>query len=84
MHSGFIASKTRNLRLLVMSFCVVPSILGTVLVYVLPPASRWGRVAAIWIVYTNSASLAVSFSVISGNVAGFTKKMTVTVLLFIG
>ncbi|KAK4870069.1 hypothetical protein LT330_005123 [Penicillium expansum] len=82
--SGLIATKTRNLSLIIMSLCVVPSILGTALVYVLPSTNQWGRVVAVWIIYTNSASLAVSFSVISGNVAGFTKRTTVTFLLFIG
>lgn len=70
--------------MIIMSLCVVPSILGTALVYVLPSTNQWGRVVAVWIIYTNSASLAVSFSVISGNVAGFTKRTTVTFLLFIG
>ncbi|KAJ5104234.1 hypothetical protein N7532_004763 [Penicillium argentinense] len=81
---GLVATKIPNARLLVMSLCVIPSIIGTVLVYVLPSHSRWGRVGAIWIVYTNAASLAVSFSVVGGNVAGFTKKTTVTFLLFLG
>ncbi|KAJ5884635.1 hypothetical protein N7495_009145 [Penicillium taxi] len=67
-----------------MSFSVIPSIIGTALVYTLPHTNRWGRVVSIWIVYTNSASLAVSFSVIGGNVAGFSKRTTVTFVLFLG
>lgn len=82
--SGVISTKITNARLLSMSFCVIPSIIGTVLVYSLPSANKWGRVASVWIIYTNSASLAVSFSVIGGNVAGYTKQTTVTFLLFLG
>ena len=72
------------MRLYAMSACCIPSIIGTALVYALPSSNQWGRVVAIWIVYTNSVSLAVSFAVIGGNVAGFTKKTTVTFILFLG
>ncbi|KAJ5899885.1 hypothetical protein N7495_004629 [Penicillium taxi] len=82
--SGLIATKTKDLRLIIMSFCVIPSIIGTALVYTLPHTNQWGRVVSIWIIYTNSASLAVSFSVIGGNVVGFTKKTTTTFVLFLG
>jgi hypothetical protein len=67
-----------------MSACCIPPIIGTVLVHTLPPSNAWGRVVSIWIIYTNSVSLAVSFAVLGGNVTGFTKKNTVTFLLFVG
>jgi hypothetical protein len=81
---GIVSTKVADMRLLSMSFCVIPSIIGTALVYSLPSIDKWGRVVSVWIIYTNSASLAVSFSVIGGNVAGYTKKTTVTFLLFLG
>ncbi|KFX87987.1 hypothetical protein V490_07909 [Pseudogymnoascus sp. VKM F-3557] len=82
--AGIFANKVPNMRLYIMSFSQLPSILGVVLLHTLASDNRWGRTAGLWLNYTHSASLAVSFSVIGGNVAGFAKKTTVTVLLFIG
>jgi ACS family allantoate permease-like MFS transporter len=74
----------QNMRLYAMSACCIPPIIGSVLVHTLPASNTWGRVAAIWMAYTHTLSLAVSFSVIGGNVTGFSKKTTVTFLLFVG
>lgn len=72
------------MRLYAMSVCCIPPIIGTALIHALPTSNQWGRVISVWIIYTNSLSLAVSFAVIGGNVAGFTKKTTVTFILFLG
>lgn len=82
--SGVICTKIPNLRLYAMSLCCIPSIIGTVLLHTLPSHAKWGRVVSLWIIYTNSVGLSVSFAVIGGNVAGATKKATVTFLLFLG
>ncbi|OBU00655.1 hypothetical protein VE01_01284 [Pseudogymnoascus verrucosus] len=82
--AGIFANKVPNMRLYIMSYSQLPSIVGVVLLHTLASDNRWGRTVGVWLNYTHSASLAVSFSVIGGNVAGFAKKTTVTVLLFVG
>ncbi|PMD47908.1 MFS general substrate transporter [Hyaloscypha variabilis F] len=81
---GVVSTKMKDMRLYAMSVCCVPPIIGTVLVHTLPTSHAWGRVVSLWLTYTNSVSLAVSFAVLGGNVTGFTKKNTVTFLLFVG
>jgi len=66
-----------------MAASCIPAIIGTALMHTLPASNQWGRVVCVWIIYTNSASLAVSFAVISGNFAGFAKT-TITLVLFAG
>ncbi|KFY45749.1 hypothetical protein V494_00795 [Pseudogymnoascus sp. VKM F-4513 (FW-928)] len=82
--AGIFANKVPHMRLYIMAFSQIPPIVGVVLLHTLDSDDRWGRTVGLWLNYTHSASLAVSFSVIGGNVAGFAKKTTVTVLLFIG
>jgi ACS family allantoate permease-like MFS transporter len=81
---GMFCNFVPDMRLYLMAYSQVPSIIGTVLLHVLDDNHTWGRVVGLWLNYTHSASLAVGFSVIGGNVAGFAKKTTVTVLLFCG
>ncbi|KAL5352336.1 hypothetical protein ACLOAV_002283 [Pseudogymnoascus australis] len=82
--AGIFANKVPNMRLYIMSFSQLPPIIGVALLHSLASDDRWGKTVGLWLNYTHSASLAVSFSVIGGNVAGFAKKTTVTVLLFVG
>jgi hypothetical protein len=84
LFSGVVSTKMKDMRLYAMSVCCIPPIIGTVLVHTLPTSHAWGRVVSLWLTYTNSVSLAVSFAVLGGNVTGFTKKNTVTFLLFVG
>ncbi len=72
------------MRLISMSLSCVPSIIGAALLHTLPATHKWGRVVALWATFTFSVVLAVSFAVIGGNVAGTTKKITVTFVLFVG
>lgn len=82
--SGYISTRFRNMRLISMSASCVPSIVGAVLLHTLPESNKWGRVVALWATFTFSVTLALSFAVIGGNVAGTAKKITVTFLLFVG
>lgn len=72
------------MRLISMSASCVPSIVGAVLLHTLPATNKWGRVVALWATFTFSVTLALSFAVIGGNIAGTAKKITVTFLLFVG
>lgn len=82
--SGYISTRFRNMRLISMSASCVPSIVGAVMLHTLPATNKWGRVVALWATFTFSVTLALSFAVIGGNVAGTAKKITVTFLLFVG
>jgi ACS family allantoate permease-like MFS transporter len=72
------------MRLYSMSASCVPSIVGAALLHTLPADNKWGRVIALWATFTFSVTLAMSFAVIGGNIAGTAKKITVTFILFLG
>jgi MFS family permease len=81
---GFIATKIENTALYIMSFCCVPAVIGTALVHALPKSNTWGRIIGLWLIYAQASTLSVSFSVISKNVSGYSKKSTVAAVTFVG
>lgn len=63
---------------------VVSSLVGIIVVYVIPNTNPWGRLVGIWLTAVFAANIPLSLSLISSNVAGFTKKTTVSAMMFIG
>ncbi|KAH8819379.1 major facilitator superfamily domain-containing protein [Xylogone sp. PMI_703] len=87
--SGYVSSKWPNLRCLTMLvgnlICVVA---GGVLVGLSPGPSgkenRWGRLVALWLCSFQSVGFSLSLTMVSSNIAGYTKKQFTGALLFIG
>jgi MFS family permease len=87
--SGYIASKWPNTRCIVMIFgnlvCVV---CGGVLVGLSPgpkgTENRWGRIVALWLCSFQSVGFAMSLTMVSSNVAGYTKKQLTGAFIFVG
>jgi MFS family permease len=87
--SGYIASRFPNMRCIVMIFgnlvCVV---CGGVLVGLSPGAhgteNRWGRIVALWLCSFQSVGFAMSLTMVSSNVAGYTKKQLTGAFMFVG
>ncbi|PWY79242.1 pantothenate transporter [Aspergillus heteromorphus CBS 117.55] len=65
-------------------FTLLISLMGILLMRQLPTENKWGRLVGVWFVAVFGAGWPLSLSLISSNFAGFTKKSTVTALLFIG
>jgi hypothetical protein len=78
-----IATYVKNTRLIVMISGVLISLVGMVLVYVIPNSSPYGRLAGIWLCSPFAANIPISLSLITSNVGGLTKKATVSAMLFV-
>ncbi|KAI0857932.1 MFS general substrate transporter [Xylaria cubensis] len=87
--SGYISSRFPNMRCAVMLagnlICVAA---GSALVG-LPVGSdgtenRWGRLVALWLCSFQSVGFSMSLTMVSSNVAGYTKKQLTGAILFVG
>ena len=65
-----------------MAGTLVLSLIGILLVRQLPTSDKWGRLIGIWISFVFGCGFPLSLSIISSNVAGYTKKTTVAAVLF--
>ncbi|KAH8884898.1 MFS transporter [Thozetella sp. PMI_491] len=81
--SGWISSRWPNMRCAVMFAgnlaCVI---CGAVLVGI--KDNRWARLVAIWLCSLQSVGFSLSLTMVSSNVAGYTKKTVTGAFLFVG
>ncbi|KFY11409.1 hypothetical protein V492_04490 [Pseudogymnoascus sp. VKM F-4246] len=80
--TSFLASYLPNARVLLMIFNTVVSLVGMVLVYCLD--SQAGRMTGLVFAVVFAMNIPISLSLITSNVAGFTKRSIVSSLMFIG
>lgn len=73
----------QNGRTIIMFLVCLPTMIGAILLTVLPFENTWGRCVGVWLLLCIPASYAVLLSLIASNIAGFTKKVTTTGLVFI-
>lgn len=78
-----IATYVKNSRLVLMTCSVSISLLGMILVYVIPNTNLYGRLVGIWLCSPFAANIPLSLSLITSNVGGLTKKATVSAMLFV-
>ncbi|KAJ5889071.1 dipeptide transmembrane transporter [Penicillium taxi] len=81
--AGGISYFFENGRTVIMFIVSLPSLVGTILLTVLPFSATWGRCVGVWLLLTIPASYTVLLSLIASNVAGFTKKVTTTCVVFV-
>lgn len=60
------------------------ALVGCVMVYATPTTDKWTRLGGIWLFPAYAAGFPLSLSIISSDIAGYTKKTTVLAILFIG
>ena len=81
---GLICSKWPNLRCPTMivanSFCII----GSGLLVGLPNSNKWGRLVGLWLCFLQSLGFSISLTMVSSNVAGYTKKQLTAAILFTG
>ena len=82
--SAFTCNRFRGLRCYWMIITLLISLIGILLMRQLPVEKKWGRLVGVWLVTVFGAGFPLSLSLVSSNFAGFTKKTTVTAILFIG
>ncbi|KXG47528.1 Major facilitator superfamily domain, general substrate transporter [Penicillium griseofulvum] len=69
---GYIATK--------FDVCIV----GSGLLVGLPNTNKWGRLVALWLCYFQGLGFSMSLTIVSSNIAGYTKKQVTGALLFTG
>ena len=81
--STYGASKVPNSRCYIMAFDMLVSTVACCLLIALPHSDTSAMLAGIYLWGCFSASLPISFSLISSNVSGFTKKATCSIMVFV-
>ncbi|KAN0094257.1 MFS general substrate transporter [Hyaloscypha variabilis] len=81
---GWVATKWAGTRCLVMVIANTICIIGSGLLVGLPASNKWGRLVALWLCYFQSLGFSMSLTIVSSNVAGYTKKQLTAAVVFIG
>ncbi|KAF2807700.1 MFS general substrate transporter [Mytilinidion resinicola] len=82
---GIICTKyPKNSRCITMIFANTMCILGAGLLVGLPNHNKWGRLVALWLCYFQGLGFSMSLTMVSSNVAGYTKKQLTGAALFTG
>ncbi|KAE8384601.1 major facilitator superfamily domain-containing protein [Aspergillus alliaceus] len=71
-------------RFACMIFANLVCIIGSGLLVGLPDSNKWGRLVALWLCYFQGLGFSMSLTVVSSNIAGYTKKQVTGALLFTG
>lgn len=81
--AGLLSSYFKQGRTVIMFFVAAPTLAGIAMLESLPLSSLWARCAGVWLVLCVPASYAILLSLISSNVAGFSKKLMTTSMTFV-
>lgn len=82
---GFVCTRwPRNTRCATMVVANCICIIGAGLLVGLPRGNKWGRLVALWLCYFQGLGFSMSLTMVSSNVAGYTKKQLTGAVLFTG
>lgn len=81
---GFVCTKWPQSRCVTMMVANTICILGAALLVGLPDSNKWGRLVALWLCYFQGLGFSMSLTMVSSNVAGYTKKQLTGAILFTG
>ena len=82
--ASLLAWKLRRARCYIIARLQLISLAGAAMVYAIPSSHKWSRLGGLWLFPAFAAGLPLTLSLIASNVAGYTKKTTVSAVLFIG
>ncbi|KAK5700480.1 hypothetical protein LTR97_004997 [Elasticomyces elasticus] len=82
--SGWISSRWPNMRCVCMIVGNVICIAAAAALVALPTDAKWGRLVSLWLCSCQSVGFALSLTLVSSNVAGYTKKQLTGAALFVG
>ena len=82
--SGFISSRYPNVRCVVMLVGNLICVGAGGALVALHEDDKWARLVALWLCSFQSVGFAMSLTMVSSNVAGYTKKQVTGAILFIG
>jgi len=82
---GVVCTKyPNNSRCITMIVANCICIIGSGLLVGLPSSNKWGRLVALWLCFFQGLGFSMSLTMVSSNVAGYTKKQITGAILFIG
>lgn len=81
---GYLITKIPNSRLIIGSFAMVPSIVGTILINNLDTSNKWGRLVGVWLLVSYPVGFMVLLGLLATNISGSTKRSTASGLVFVG
>ena len=81
---GWICTHWPNSRCITMITANTICIIGAALLVGLPIDNKWGRLVSLWLCYFQGLGFSMSLTMVSSNVAGYTKKQLTGAILFTG
>ncbi|ORY04289.1 major facilitator superfamily domain-containing protein [Clohesyomyces aquaticus] len=84
LSGGFICTRWPNSRCITMIVANTICILGAGMLVGLPNENKWGRLVALWLCYFQGLGFSISLTIVSSNIAGYTKKQLTGAILFTG
>lgn len=81
---GFVCTRWPNSRCITMTVANMICIIGAALLVALPASNKWGRLVALWMCYFQGLGFSMSLTIVSSNIAGYTKKQLTGAVLFTG
>lgn len=81
---GWVCTKWPQSRCVTMMVANTICILGAALLVGLPDSNKWGRLVALWLCFFQGLGFSMSLTMVSSNVAGYTKKQLTAAILFTG
>ncbi|CZR63034.1 related to DAL5-allantoate and ureidosuccinate permease [Phialocephala subalpina] len=85
LFGGWVCTRwPNNTRCATMVFANCVCIIGAGLLVGLPSDNKWGRLVALWLCYFQGLGFSLSLTMVSSNVAGYTKKQLTGAVLFTG
>ncbi|KAF2833596.1 MFS general substrate transporter [Ophiobolus disseminans] len=81
---GVICTRYPNSRCITMTVANLICIVGASLLVGLPSTNKWGRLVALWMCYFQGLGFSMSLTIVSSNIAGYTKKQLTGAVLFTG
>ncbi|KAJ4988178.1 allantoate permease [Stagonosporopsis vannaccii] len=81
---SYICTHWPNSRCITMTVANIICIIGASLLVTLPSNNKWGRLVALWMCYFQGLGFSMSLTIVSSNIAGYTKKQLTGAFLFTG
>ncbi|GAB7347008.1 hypothetical protein MBLNU459_g3157t1 [Dothideomycetes sp. NU459] len=81
---GVVCTRWPNTRCITMIVANLICIIGAALLVGLPSDKKWGRLVALWLCFFQGLGFSMSLTMVSSNVAGYTKKQLTGAILFTG
>lgn len=81
--AGVLSLTVQNYRTVIMFAVTLPTFAGCVILTATPQSAKWVRATACWLLLCGPGAYVMLLSMISSNIAGYSKKVTATTIIFI-